>query len=170
MLNINRCEVAGRLTRDPIGRKTKADVAVVNFTVATNSYRRDEFGDVHERTEYHRLVAFGKPAEQVLAYLRKGSQVYASGELCTTKWLDAQNQEHYGTELRVREFQFVDKLVDSKAAQSLGTPTDSAEGRSSEPSVNYFINKSPYGDSMSRSYSQGVSPTPGYQLGAYVPK
>ncbi|MDE9483643.1 single-stranded DNA-binding protein, partial [Xenorhabdus bovienii] len=76
--------------------------AVANITLATSEQWRDkQSGEMREKTEWHRVVIFGKLAEVAGEYLRKGSQVYIEGSLQTRKWQDQQGQDRYTTEVTV---------------------------------------------------------------------
>jgi single-strand DNA-binding protein len=82
---INRVTLVGRVGRDPETRYTSSGQAVANFTVATDeSYKKD--GEKIQRTEWHRLVAWGKLAEIIQQYLKKGALVYIEGKLQTREW------------------------------------------------------------------------------------
>lgn len=99
---VNKVILVGNLGQDPDVRYMPNGNAVANVTVATSETWKDQQGQQQERTEWHRVVVFGKLAEIVGEYLRKGSQVYFEGRLQTRKWKDQQTgQDRYSTEIVV---------------------------------------------------------------------
>lgn len=107
MAGVNKVILIGRLGRDPEIRYSQQGVAVVNFSIATSEQWTDKnTGDKQEKTEWHRVVAFGKPAEILEKYLSKGQQVYIEGRLQTRNY-EKDGQTHYITEVVVNNFQFL---------------------------------------------------------------
>lgn len=99
---INKVILIGHLGQDPEVRYMPNGNAVANITLATSETWRDkQSGEQRERTEWHRVVFFGKLAEIAGEYLRKGSQVYVEGRLQTRKWQDQGGQDRYTTEVVV---------------------------------------------------------------------
>lgn len=99
---VNKVILIGNLGQDPEVRYLPQGGAVTNITLATSeSWRDKQSGEMKEKTEWHRVVLFGKLAEIAGEYLRKGSQVYIEGQLQTRKWQDQQGQERYSTEVVV---------------------------------------------------------------------
>ncbi|GAA0204442.1 hypothetical protein GCM10009123_09720 [Kangiella japonica] len=99
---INKVILVGNLGKDPEIRYTADGRAIANITVATSETWKDKSsGQQQERTEWHRVVIFGKLAEIAGEYLRKGSQVYFEGKLQTRKWQDQSGQDKYTTEVVV---------------------------------------------------------------------
>ncbi|MDO2949866.1 single-stranded DNA-binding protein [Aeromonas simiae] len=99
---VNKVILIGNLGQDPEVRYMPSGGAVTNITLATSDTWRDkQTGEQKERTEWHRVVLFGKLAEVAGEYLRKGSQVYIEGRLQTRKWQDQNGQERYTTEVVV---------------------------------------------------------------------
>ncbi|ART80791.1 single-stranded DNA-binding protein [Oceanisphaera avium] len=99
---INKVILIGHLGQDPEIRYMPNGNAVANITLATSETWRDkQSGEQKERTEWHRVVFFGKLAEIVGEYLRKGSQVYIEGRLQTRKWQGQDGQDRYTTEIVV---------------------------------------------------------------------
>ena len=98
----------GHLGRDPEIRYLPSGDAVANITVATTDrYKDKQTGENKEITEWHRINFFGRQAEVVGQYLRKGSQVYVEGSLRTRKWTDKDGQEKYSTEIRADNMQML---------------------------------------------------------------
>ena len=98
----------GRLGRDPEIRYTQQGQAVVNCPLATSEFWNDKnTGERQEKTEWHRIVLFGKQAETFEKYLSKGRQVYVEGRLQTSTY-EKEGQTHYATDIIVNNFQFLD--------------------------------------------------------------
>lgn len=99
---VNKVILVGNLGKDPEVRYLPNGGAVANLTLATSESWRDKAtGEQKEKTEWHRVVLFGKLAEIAGEYLRKGSQVYIEGKLTTRKWTDQAGVEKYTTEIHV---------------------------------------------------------------------
>ncbi|KHS98150.1 single-stranded DNA-binding protein [Pectobacterium parvum] len=99
---VNKVILVGHLGQDPEIRYMPNGGAVANMTLATSETWRDkQSGEQKEKTEWHRVVIFGKLAEIAGEYLRKGSQVYIEGSLQTRKWADQAGVERYTTEIVV---------------------------------------------------------------------
>lgn len=107
MAGLNKVMLIGNLGRDPEIRYSQQGLAVVNFSIATSEQWTDKnTGEKQEKTEWHRVVAFGKPAEILEKYLSKGSQVYIEGRLQTRNY-EKDGQTHYITEVVTSNFQFL---------------------------------------------------------------
>ncbi|MCL7462846.1 single-stranded DNA-binding protein [Pseudomonas sp. NW5] len=99
---VNKVILIGNVGGDPETRYLPSGNAVTNITLATSeSWKDKQTGQPQERTEWHRVVFFGKLAEIAGEYLRKGSQVYVEGSLRTRKWQDQSGQDRYTTEIVV---------------------------------------------------------------------
>lgn len=98
--SLNKVELIGNLGQDPEVRYMPNGGAVANLTIATSESWKDKTtGEQKEKTEWHRVVIFGKLAEIAGEYLRKGSKVFIEGALQTRKWTDQQGVERYTTEI-----------------------------------------------------------------------
>lgn len=105
---VNKVILVGNLGADPEVRYTAGGSAVVNVSIATSESWKDKTtGEPQERTEWHKVVFFGKLAEVVGEYLKKGSQVYVEGKLQTRKWTDKEGVERYTTEIHAHEMQML---------------------------------------------------------------
>ncbi len=105
---VNKAIIVGTLGKDPDVKYTAGGSAVVNVSVATNeSWRDKSTGENVEKTEWHRIVIFGKLAEIAAQYLKKGSQVYFEGKIQTRKWQDQSGQDRYSTEIVANEMQML---------------------------------------------------------------
>ena len=101
---INKVILVGNLGADPETRYMPSGSAVTSIRVATSeSWKDKQSGEQNERTEWHRVKAFGRLAEIMAEYLRKGSQVYIEGSLRTDKWQDKSGQDRYTTEVIASE-------------------------------------------------------------------
>jgi single-strand DNA-binding protein len=103
MASLNKVILIGNLGRDPEVRYTSGGQAVANFTIATNEAWTNKQGQREERTEWHRIVAWGALGERAGEYLKKGKQVYIEGRLQTRKWTDREGQERYTTEVNAQQ-------------------------------------------------------------------
>src|SRR2546430_1433 len=97
--SVNKVILVGNLGRDPEVRYTPSGQAVANFTVATNEGWTDKAGQKQERTEWHRIVVWGKSAENCGEYLSKGRQVYVEGRLQTREWTNKEGAKQFTTEV-----------------------------------------------------------------------
>ncbi|SDX98846.1 single-stranded DNA-binding protein [Nitrosomonas sp. Nm33] len=112
MASVNKVILIGNLGRDPEVRYMPSGDAMANLNIATTDTWKDKGGEKQERTEWHRVVMFGKQAEIAGEYLKKGSQVYIEGRLQTRKWMDKSNIERYTTEIIADRMQ----MLGSRAA------------------------------------------------------
>lgn len=107
MRNLNRWQGIGRLGRDPESRATPGGQTVVNFSMACQDDYKDQQGQKLERTEWVRVVMWGKGAEVFAQYATKGSKVYVEGKLTTRKWQDKDGKDQYTTEVNASNFEFL---------------------------------------------------------------
>ena len=115
MAGVNKVTILGNLGKDPEVRFMPNGGAVANITVATSDTWKDkQTGEQKEKTEWHRVVMFGKLAEIAGEYLKKGSKVYLEGSLQTRKWTNQQGQDQYTTEIVLQGFNGVMQMLDSK--------------------------------------------------------
>jgi len=121
MAGVNKVIIVGNLGKDPEVRFMPNGGAVANITVATSdSWKDKQTGEQKEKTEWHRVVMFGKLAEIAGEYLKKGSKVYLEGSLQTRKWTNQQGQDQYTTEIVLQGFNGVMQMLDSKSSQAGG--------------------------------------------------
>ncbi len=99
MASLNKVMLIGNLGRDPEIRYMPSGDAIATLNLATTDTWKDKGGEKQERTEWHRIIMFGKQAEIAGEYLKKGSQIYIEGRLQTRKWTDKSNVERYTTEI-----------------------------------------------------------------------
>lgn len=117
MAGVNKVIIVGNLGKDPEVRFMPNGGAVANITVATSdSWKDKQTGEQKEKTEWHRVVMFGKLAEIAGEYLKKGSKVYLEGQLQTRKWTNQQGQDQYTTEIVLQGFNGVMQMLDGKSS------------------------------------------------------
>ena len=121
MAGVNKAIVLGRLGADPELRNLPSGDSVVNFSLATSeSYTDKSSGQKVEKTEWHRISFFGRAAEVIHEYCRKGSQIYVEGQLQTRKWQDKDGNDRYTTEIKGRDFTFVGGKNDNDSGDGGG--------------------------------------------------
>lgn len=106
-MSLNKVMVIGNLGDDPEVRATPGGATVATLRVATNERWTDKGGQQQERTEWHRVVVWGKQAEQCGQYLSKGRQVFVEGRIQTREWQDKDNNKRYTTEIVAQRVQFL---------------------------------------------------------------
>ncbi len=120
MAGLNKALLIGHLGKDPEIRYTPSGMAVANFSLATTeNWTKD--GQRESRTEWHRIVAFGRLAEICGEYLSKGKQIYVEGKIQTREWEDKDGNKRYTTEIVANQMQMLgtrDAAADSPKSQS----------------------------------------------------
>ncbi len=106
-MSVNKVILIGRLGKDPDLRYTPGGKAVASFTMATNERWSGQDGQKKESTTWHNIVAWGRTAEVLKEYLRKGSEVYIEGRIDNRSWDDKEGKKRYTSEVVVQNFQFV---------------------------------------------------------------
>jgi single-strand DNA-binding protein len=107
MAGVNKAILVGNLGRDPELRQTPSGQNVCNFTLATSESWTDRNGERVERTEWHRIVAWGKTGELCAQYLSKGRTVYVEGRIQTREWEDKDGNKRYTTEINAQTVNFI---------------------------------------------------------------
>ena len=126
---VNKVILIGNLGQDPETRYTPNGNAVVNLNLATDeSYKDRQTGQLVPKTEWHRIVMFGKIAEVAGQYLRKGSKVYIEGKLQTRKWQGQDGQDRYTTEVVV-DINGQMQMLDSRGGDNSGMNQGAPQGR-----------------------------------------
>ena len=129
-MSINKVILIGRLGQEPELKYTPSGAAVCNFSLATSESWTDKSGQKQERTEWHRVVVWGKLAELCNQYLAKGRQCFVEGSLQTRQWEDQQGQKRYTTEINARNIQFLGGQA------SAGQGAGAGQGRQQQDSYN----------------------------------
>jgi len=133
MAGVNKVILIGNLGRDPEIRYTPGGQAVANFTLATSESFNNREGKREERTEWHRIVVWGKTAENCAQYLSKGRTVYVEGRLQTREWEDKEGQKRRTTEVVAQTVQFLGGPRGSGGGQAAGREGGGYEGPSEDP-------------------------------------
>ena len=127
-MSVNKVILVGRLGQNPEVRYTPSGAAVANFSVATNESWSDKNGQKQERTEWHRVVVWGKLAELCAQYLAKGRQCYVEGRLQTREWQDKDGVKKYSTEVQAQTVQFLGATQGAGASAGGSSPEASDRG------------------------------------------
>ena len=128
---VNKVILIGNLGADPEVRYMPSGDPVTNIRIATSEAWRDKEGNPQERTEWHRVVFFGKVAEIAKQYLQKGSKVYIEGKLRTRKWQGQDGADRWTTEIVVSGMDDRMQMLDSRGGGT--APYDGGQGYSSAP-------------------------------------
>jgi single-strand DNA-binding protein len=120
MRGVNKVILVGNLGRDPEVRYIRDGTAVANLRIATSETWNDANGQKQERTEWHRVVAWGKLAEIAKEYMTKGRQVYVEGRLQTRSWDDREGNKRYTTEVRADQMIMLGTRGDGGSARDVG--------------------------------------------------
>lgn len=132
--DLNQCNFVGRLGRDPEARTFPSGDMVANATLAVGSkWKTKDTGEIKESTEWVRLVFSGKTAEIATQYLRKGSQIFVTGEMRTREW-EQDGVKRYSTEIRVNNFQMLGPKQDGQQGSQGQNQGYAPAPRSSAPS------------------------------------
>jgi len=106
-MSVNKAILLGNLGADPVCRYTPSGTPVTNFRIATNERWTSRDGTPQERTEWHRIVVFGKLAEVCRDYLSKGRQIFVEGRIQTREWTDRDNVRRFSTEIVAQSVRFL---------------------------------------------------------------
>lgn len=129
-MSLNKAMIIGRLGQDPELRYTQSGAATGNFNLATSESWTDKNGNRQEKTEWHRIIVFGKQAENCAKYLKKGRQAYVEGRLQTREWEDRNGNKRTTTEIVAQTVQFLDSGSTGDSGRDSGSS-------SAPPPANY---------------------------------
>lgn len=124
--SVNKVIIVGNLGQDPEARFTPQGTAVTNLSIATNESWKNQEGQTQDRTEWHRVVMYGKMAETASEYMRKGSMVYVEGRLRTKEWEDQNQNKRKTTEIMCDNFTMLGRRGDNQSIQN-NRPESSTE-------------------------------------------
>jgi single-strand DNA-binding protein len=150
---VNKVILIGNLGQDPEVRYMPSGNAVANVSLATSeSWRDRNTGETQERTEWHRVVFFGKLAEVVGQYCKKGSKLYVEGRLQTRKWQGQDGQDRYTTEVVV-DIRGTMQMLDSRGAgapfdEGLGQPAAAPQSGAAAPQQPAAVPQTPVDDGL----------------------
>ena len=116
--SVNKVIIVGNLGQDPEARFTPQGTAVTNLSIATNESWKNQEGQIQDRTEWHRVVLYGKMAETAGEYMRKGSMVYVEGRLRTKEWEDQNQNKRKTTEIMCDNFTMLGRRGDNQPSQN----------------------------------------------------
>jgi single-strand DNA-binding protein len=119
-MSVNKVILVGRLGRDPETRYTGGGQAVANFSVATDETYKDRNGERQKRTEWHKIVVWGKQAEIAQQYLKKGSLIFIEGRIQSREWQDKEGQKRTSFEIVATNFRMLGGRADGAAAGAGG--------------------------------------------------
>ncbi|MCP4546396.1 MAG: single-stranded DNA-binding protein [bacterium] len=161
MAGVNKVILVGHLGRDPELRYSQSGVAVANATIATTERRKID-GDWQDHTEWHRLVFFGKTAETLSRYCKKGKQLYCEGSLQTRSWEDKESgQKRYTTEVKVNQMVMLGRAGESGGGGG-GGGGDWSQNRS-DGGNGYNQDRAAGASAPNSSPQGGSAPAGGYQ-------
>ncbi len=120
-MSVNKVILVGRLGRDPETRYTGAGQAVANFSLATDESYKDKNGERQKRTEWHKIVVWGKQAEIAQQYLKKGSLVFIEGRIQSREWQDKEGQKRTSFEIVANNFRMLGGRAEGAAAGAGGS-------------------------------------------------
>ena len=133
-MSVNKVILVGRLGRDPETRYTSGGQAVCNFSVATDESYKDRNGERQKRTEWHKIVVWGRQAEIAQQYLKKGSLVYLEGRIQTREWTDREGQKRTSFDIVANNFRMLGGRAEAAAAGAGAATPAAAEVESPSPS------------------------------------
>ncbi|PIR57920.1 MAG: single-stranded DNA-binding protein [Parcubacteria group bacterium CG10_big_fil_rev_8_21_14_0_10_38_31] len=117
-MNLNKVLLIGNLTRDPELRSLPSGAQVASFSVATNRVWKDQSGQKKDDTQFHNIVVFGKQAEIVAQYLKKGSSALIEGRIQNRSWDGPDGNKRYRTEIVAERVQFGPRRNDGQASSA----------------------------------------------------
>ena len=116
--SVNKVILVGNLGQDPESRFTPQGTAVTNLSVATNETWKNQNGESQDKTEWHRIVMYGKMAETAAEYMKKGQMVYVEGRLRTKEWEDQNQNKRKTTEVMCDNFTMLGRRADNQPSQN----------------------------------------------------
>lgn len=125
---LNKAQIYGNITRDPELKALPSGSNVCSFSVATNRTWKDKDGGKKEDAQFHNIVAFGKTAENIAQYMKKGSTIYVEGRIQTRSWEAKDGSKRYTTEIVAEQVQFGPKKVDRDTSNDERDSQDSPPG------------------------------------------
>ncbi|MDZ4206060.1 MAG: single-stranded DNA-binding protein [Patescibacteria group bacterium] len=131
-MNINKAIIYGNLTKDPELKSLPSGSTVVNFSVATNHTWKDKNGQRQDSVEYHNVVAFGRTAETINQYMKRGSSIFVEGRIQTRNWDGTDGKKNYRTEIIADKVQFGPRRDGVTGAPKEGSNPSSAKASEGE--------------------------------------
>lgn len=137
-MSVNKVILLGRLGQDPELKYTPGGAPVCNFSLATSEAWTDKQGQKQERTEWHRVVVWGKLAELCNQYLAKGRQAFVEGRVQTRSWDDKDGNKRYTTEINATTVQFIGGASADRGGER---NVDNSAGMNQAPAAHYDMNQ-----------------------------
>ena len=148
-MSVNKVILVGRLGRDPETRYTGSGQAVASFSVATDESYKDKNGERQKRTEWHKIVVWGKQAEIAQQYLKKGSLIFIEGRIQSREWQDKEGQKRTSFEIVANNFRMLGGRAEGAAAGAAGGAArsggDDLESHAAPPDDSYGGSSAPSG-------------------------
>lgn len=145
---LNKALLYGNLTRDPELKALPSGQQVANFSIATNRSFKNKEGQTQEQTEYHNIVAFGRTAEVMAQYLKKGRPVFIEGRIQTRSW-ESEGKKNYRTEIVADTFQFGPQAGGATGGSyGAGAGATAGAGGAGRSAQDEFNDQNPGGDSI----------------------
>ena len=110
-MTVNKAILIGNLGKDPEMRTTASGLAIANLRLATTDRRKDREGNWTDHTEWHSVTAFGKTAENIGRFCKKGKQLFIEGRIQTRKWQDKDGRDRWSTEVVADNVRFLRKYI-----------------------------------------------------------
>ncbi len=138
IMYLNKAILIGNLTRDPELKSLPSGIKVCSFSIATNRVWKDKNGARQESADYHNIVVFGRQAETVAQYMKKGSSILVEGRMQTRSWDDkTTGEKKYRTEVIADRTQFGPKGGSSNGASASATPSKASTPNSEVDTIEY---------------------------------
>ncbi len=128
-MSVNKVILVGRLGRDPETRYTSGGQAVANFSIATDESFKDRNGERQKRTEWHKIVVWGKQAEIAQQYLKKGSLLYVEGRIQSREWQDKEGNKRTSYDIVANSF----RMLGGRSESAMGASAGASGGSALEP-------------------------------------
>lgn len=138
-MSVNKVILLGRLGQEPELKYTPGGAAVCNFSLATTEAWTDKSGQKQEKTEWHRVVVWGKLAELCNQYLSKGRQAFVEGRMQTRSWDDKDGNKRYTTEIMASTVQFIGGANANAGSTSVDNSYSQAQPQTQAPANDYQI-------------------------------
>ena len=142
-MTVNKAILVGNLGQDPETRTTGSGVSVCNLRIATTDRRKDRDGNWNDHTEWHNVVVFGRTADNVARFCRKGKQIYVEGRIQTRKWQDRDGRDRYTTEIVADNVRFLNGGGDGNQGGGGGGNRDGGN-RGDGGGGNYAFDDNPF--------------------------
>ncbi len=145
---LNKALVFGNLTKDPEVKALPSGIKVATFSLATNRVYKDKEGRKQESAEFHNIVVFGKQAELVAQYIKKGSSLYVEGRMQTRSWDGPDGQKRYRSEIVAEQIQFGPRSTGAAPATSGSVAPKATSSPKGKDSKSDFPEDSPSEDAI----------------------